>query len=1516
MKSIQKLATELTAVHVAILVIGCIGALGFAGAATDRLVLPPTVDVSSTNPGPLLERDLCLTISVGDGAASECGDLRLVHELPGVRTLSKERAPVLIYSSGNARPFPIVAANVALPSGVAGLSTVVATLKVNGLERARGAWTGAAWPNASAVRIALGYDASADPTNIYRYTLDVTASYGATSVTGTAAGEVAVVNRRASYFGSGWWLAGLDQLILDPQGAPGIWIGGDGSIRRYKPAGTNAWTAPSLDRLDTLKRDGAGYARILPGGVKVRFDSVGRHIATRNRLGYETTFSYDLNGRLDHIAVPFGASNYQFHYGASGQLRTIDAPSVPGVARTTTIYQNGARVDSIADADSTRVRFQYPNTSSGVVTGRTNRLGAKTMFAFDIAQKLVSSKLRVGLGDSIYTTLRPKESTGMATSAGTGAVDTVLAYTRIDGPRSDVADTTLFWLDRFGSPVRIRNAVGAMTSVTRGDSRFPVLATQLVDPGGVVTTAQYDARGNPQSVTTTNPYGDGRNVVTAYQWDATWDEVTSITLPEGEVTTFQYDAANGNRLWQQQGTDVSRRVHFYYGNSYSLPSSIEVPDIAGRDSVEYDSRGNPLATISPSGIRTTYNTDAVGRDTLRLLPIDGTRSAHERITYDPGDRVKTSTSFGPTMPKTPMYSSETAPADSVIVTNSYDAEGNLLQVSRSRGVLYPGYAPISTYYAYDSAGRKISENLFGTAEKYIYDPAGNLVRLITARSDSILMTYDAANRLIQRVVPRVTYSQTSCQTFYDGSCFYTYPEREGPNLCIAADTAGFGYDAPGRMIRADNGSARVRRTYFPNGALKTDTAKLAKYAGPCAPMPGDDAFVSHSYGLALTYDLDGRRSTLSHPAQYCQLNGCMDRYTYDRSTSALDTLTDSRGNIHTFAYDLGGRLVRRGSPGNVVDEFTYDSESNLIAHAVHAPNGSDYLSDNSVFDQRGKMVSAHTSGPQGSADILLAYSGLGAVTATEQQGTIGGFTSEAFTVDALGNRSERKQTSDTYDPGDQFRHRTFRYNTWNQLEGIDGEPQAPPYNNYYAETYAYDPAGNTTLFHKNTNETGGGGLITYNDSPLIRVGEGHASLASGKGGPNASGFDEAVETRYDQVYHQESHISYYGADNKLRVFNRHVGFWMTSADSLYGDRGVFEEYRYDALGRRVLTRTRRIGGGCPGTLDCQSRATRAVWDGDRILYEIRSPGGEVEMGSPPDTVPDPGIEGELTVIGYTHAIGVSGIDEPVAILASQSIFPHTGWRGMLAMGTYANGAESDCPVVNPCDRIDWPGSDVTIDRRGYGRDEPSAWYGTLASSAGEGSGLQYMRNRYYDPTRGQFTQADPIGLGGGLNLYGFANGDPINGSDPFGLCPACATLVFGAELAAPEIGPGTVVAVGLLATAGVVWVWHKVHNEEAGKGSVDGPTAGRAATKKEREAARARNREANEGELRCVHCGVETTEEPGHPTSSQIDHVQPRRPRDGGARGNNNPENLKNSCRTCNLKKSNQRPPFQPDQIR
>ena len=48
------------------------------------------------------------------------------------------------------------------------------------------------------------------------------------------------------------------------------------------------------------------------------------------------------------------------------------------------------------------------------------------------------------------------------------------------------------------------------------------------------------------------------------------------------------------------------------------------------------------------------------------------------------------------------------------------------------------------------------------------------------------------------------------------------------------------------------------------------------------------------------------------------------------------------------------------------------------------------------------------------------------------------------------------------------------------------------------------------------------------------------------------------------------------------------------------------------------------------------------------------------------------------------------------------------------------------------------------------------------------TGLHYNLHRYYDPDSGRFTQHDPIGLAGGLNLYQYAP-NALGWVDPWGL---------------------------------------------------------------------------------------------------------------------------------------------------
>ena len=64
------------------------------------------------------------------------------------------------------------------------------------------------------------------------------------------------------------------------------------------------------------------------------------------------------------------------------------------------------------------------------------------------------------------------------------------------------------------------------------------------------------------------------------------------------------------------------------------------------------------------------------------------------------------------------------------------------------------------------------------------------------------------------------------------------------------------------------------------------------------------------------------------------------------------------------------------------------------------------------------------------------------------------------------------------------------------------------------------------------------------------------------------------------------------------------------------------------------------------------------------------------------------------------------------------------------------------------------------------------------------SNLHYNTRRYYDPKIGRYITQDPIGFSGGLNLYRYANGNPINRIDPTGeIVPA---IILGVRIVATE----------------------------------------------------------------------------------------------------------------------------------
>ena len=56
------------------------------------------------------------------------------------------------------------------------------------------------------------------------------------------------------------------------------------------------------------------------------------------------------------------------------------------------------------------------------------------------------------------------------------------------------------------------------------------------------------------------------------------------------------------------------------------------------------------------------------------------------------------------------------------------------------------------------------------------------------------------------------------------------------------------------------------------------------------------------------------------------------------------------------------------------------------------------------------------------------------------------------------------------------------------------------------------------------------------------------------------------------------------------------------------------------------------------------------------------------------------------------------------------------------------------------------------------------------------TGLHYNWHRTYSPTIGRYLRPDPIGLIGGINLFSYADGSPVNKIDKYGLSSVPVSL--------------------------------------------------------------------------------------------------------------------------------------------
>jgi RHS repeat-associated protein len=868
-----------------------------------------------------------------------------------------------------------------------------------------------------------------------------------------------------------------------------------------------------------------------------------------------------------------------------------------------------------------------------------------------------------------------------------------------------------------------------------------------------------------------SPYG-GATAQTNYEWDAKWDKVTKITQPTGEITEVGYDPANGTRLWQQTGGS-SRRVNFTY-NTDGLLATTQWPSGA-TESIDYNLSGVANGISSPSGMYTHINNDVLGWPVTIVRPVDrgGVYASIDSTEYDLLGRVTRTAQWGPAM--------NGAPAQSLIVRNFYDPNGNLDSLQRI-SVPSRGIDTLTTRWTNDFANRRTVETgPDGRSDVTAYDPAGNAIQQTTRRGDVLTMTYDRLNRLVQRVVPsshpytsmnRGVAAKTSqgYDRIEDGP-YPRYPLSSQSSLVVSGYTETFRYDpVSGFLTEADNADAQISRTYFPNGAINTETQRIANV--------DYSTFGSHVYTLSYQYDLSGRMKTLTHPSQLTPRNsqgtvlGSTTQYAYDGTTGYLNSVTDVLGKQFRAHVNNDGERDSLIAPSGIAESYSYDVDGNLANHYVTTAQLGQYphpvsilRNDSFTYDAGGRLLTL--KGTQGARETLSAsYSGLGQMVSSH--------------ATSQGNDPNAPASFDSYE--------TLTYDAFS--------------NTFYSLTTGRftESAGGTLTGY--TGGTVSNNAKDYSYYDRTNSGRLHTQYYEADGRTDSYEYDEAGNTTFTTQTSlgsngfMEDRASYFDAANHLRAADYRVlsnGYGFTSAINV-----TFEEYRYDALGRRVWVRTRRWCANSGGyDFKCRmSTVRRTVWDGNQELYEIQQPGYATSSVT---EMENDGIPGEQPVstaqmnqnywdnnpffgsTAYTHAFG---IDQPLSVTRMNysdhlygmsftrwdpyTVIPHWNSRGQPTNGSYGDGGRAWCLSATHCVNLRWPAGWFAYTRSAY---TPYSWHGTLLEDKVDGAATYYRRNRVYDASTGRFTQEDPIGLAGGLNAYGFTAGDPVNYSDPFGLCP-------------------------------------------------------------------------------------------------------------------------------------------------
>jgi RHS repeat-associated protein len=868
------------------------------------------------------------------------------------------------------------------------------------------------------------------------------------------------------------------------------------------------------------------------------------------------------------------------------------------------------------------------------------------------------------------------------------------------------------------------------------------LRTRSTLTGAVEATFGYDSVGRIITIT------DGDNRITTIARDAAGSPL-SITAPHGQVTQLTLDA-NGylsgiknpnNEAWALQMSPAGL-----------LTQSIDPR--GGVHAYQYDLSGRLTRAEAPGGFAYALVKSDIngGRSVAMTSPAGRTRNFSVALNSSSVDTRTATSASG-------LVSTEArSPAEVRTVTTP---DGMAYSTTRTPDPRYAMSAPLQTVETTTPSGLK-----HRTAE----------ARTATLATPGNPFSISAEVSTTSENAPTCNTGATCTQQV--ATTTYNRATNTRTTTSAAGRTTTELLDARDRVIQSIvAGTAPVSMSYDNEGRIAQITQ-----AGRTTTM---------------SYDAQGMLAQMVDPL------GRSVQYTRDAVGRVTSTQLPG-GRIVTTAFDAMGNPTATAPPGQPSHQQTYTPRNQL---ASYAPPALANVSSTSNYSYNGDRQLTSAGEPDGA--INYAYGAASALL-----GTVTADVSRAYTYDAA-ERLQGVTTSDGIGLSFTYDGKLRTSATWS---GIGPSPLALGYAfNNHMQTSATTVAGQAATW-------------TYDADELLTLASGlgtNVQYARDAGNGRITAVTTGVLTQawgYDANYGElASQVATYNAAPLYSIsFVRDLlGRVTTKTENLSGaitttayvydaagrvvseDRsGVVTTWGFDANGNRV-----QRNGLAVGTADTQDRlltyasasytysaggrrltqtigaATTAYsWDNYGQLRNVVRPGGAAVIsylydGEGRRVGKQVGgnlakgwlYDGQLRIVGETDAAGavVSRF-----VYGSRSNVPDTMVRGGVTYRYLVDQVGSVRAVVDVA-------TGTVVQAVAY-----NAWGEVLSDSApgfqpfgyaggltdGD-TGLVHFGAREYDPRTGTWISKDPIRLDGGLNVYGYVEGDPANEIDPSGLLP-------------------------------------------------------------------------------------------------------------------------------------------------